>query len=698
MANLSTVRTRSNMTGFSLIELTVVLLIMSLLATVAVRSTSELGFQVRYEQTQDRLKLIKQAIVGTPNGQQAVNGFVADMGRLPQNLRELIDNRVAYSDCDVNPATDTDGDGNAALDQCLPWATGNCYDASNAWLAIFNQQACLSSNVTNSWRANVGNLGVGWHGPYLAVTDNPASNNAFTDGWGTETDNLFYGWRYEQALNTAMLGDANAANDQTDSNGIVRLIVQSFGRDGVQTNSLPTGDYADDEPANALQNDAGINYPTALVDKDDWLVDLAPGMTASFKVANSGACGFNHSPAYTDLRACRNASGRWRESGCQLSQSSCAAVNSHDPATTSADKITLWNSQANYCQIAKDDCTGSGFTWDLASSSCHITKAACAALSQPGLWTGASACRLEGAQCEVLAGAGKWNTATQSCEFDATSCAAASGVWDAATASCDLNRTDCINPSHPGTWDCNINQQTCTVAGGAWHRCDFTPAQCTGMAGGAYISRCEFSASACQRAGGAWQADSWGCAFTLPLTAPTTSAQCAAMGGQSNSYCAFDTQANCEAQNGTWNTVTVPHQCEFTAAQCLTKSGTPQEGDCAIARAEHDGTVFDPPACTTATGAWRWHQQALCMNVFYRSNGGLTVVSSTPTVVEENGNNQTVNFSFNNPTLIPVGANAIGIYEYDGDCNTDNPLYPADRTTPLHVDFAAHTTLPTLNW
>ena len=80
--------------GFSLVELTVVLLLITLLASVAVRETAELGFQTRYEQTRERLDMIRQAILGNPrqiiNGQQAVSGFVADMGRLPISVRRDI--------------------------------------------------------------------------------------------------------------------------------------------------------------------------------------------------------------------------------------------------------------------------------------------------------------------------------------------------------------------------------------------------------------------------------------------------------------------------------------------------------------------------------------------------------------------------------------------------------------------------------
>lgn len=146
--------------GFSLIELTVALLIVVLLAGIALRSTNELSFQVRYEQTQERLNRIKEAIIGNPhrtvNGQPDISGFVADMGRLPSCLRELITN--------------------------------------------FN---CATSNPNLTWvNADApSHLSTGWRGPYLTVANNPNDVDAFTDGWGNTSTDGNYGWNFD--LSTA---------------------------------------------------------------------------------------------------------------------------------------------------------------------------------------------------------------------------------------------------------------------------------------------------------------------------------------------------------------------------------------------------------------------------------------------------------------------------------------------------------------
>lgn len=750
--------------GFSLVEMTVVLLLITLLASVAVRETSELGFQTRYEVTKDRLEMIKQAILGNPrqitNGQQAISGFVADMGRLPDNMRELL--QMGY--CVKKIASDPPSAGDLHATAIRPNA---CSDTDYEWrwtnLPCTNGIAACTGG--HRWMAkqldSTTGLSFGWNGPYMTVNGSPEDPDVLTDGWGrlAEADDpltipydefTYYGWRFERGLNSAMLGDANTANDQNDPDGFVRLVIQSLGKDQAISNGLPNlnGDYDDDYPPNFQQNDAGVYYPNPLIDKEDWLVDVSGGITTHFKATVSPVCGFNGSLSATinampstenRLRICRNASGRWEESGCYVSKQTCASIDAKDSATTSADKITIWNAQTNHCEIAKDDCSGAGFTWDTTSSSCHINKTACEALTNPGIWTGASSCHLEPLECLALAG--NWKADTGICEFDATSCASANGSWDASTSSCDFKpsstnpeKCDTSVANDSGTWGCNISQTNCNVAGGAWNRCDFNPVQCLNMAGGSYVSRCEFTASMCARSGGVWQPNSASCQFNATSCGylggawdavnsycAFDSMSCSNIGANWNSFCAIDTQINCEAAYGNWNANTA--QCEFNDTQCLRKGGKPREGDCAMPRAEHDGAPFNKQTCETATGVWNAHRKAICLNVFYRKYGVLKWTTSLPTLVDEDGSLQSVQFDFlrNNQAFctayngawdgvqclynIPAGQNAIGIYEYTDNDNDgiycepgSDYLYPSDRQSPIAVDFRPKTTLPVINW
>ena len=82
-------------TGFSLLELLVVVSLLGMLAlatTVMVDNTDD---QQRFELTRTRLQQIRTAIIGDPsrtfNGEPVLSGFAMDMGRLPANINELVE-------------------------------------------------------------------------------------------------------------------------------------------------------------------------------------------------------------------------------------------------------------------------------------------------------------------------------------------------------------------------------------------------------------------------------------------------------------------------------------------------------------------------------------------------------------------------------------------------------------------------------
>ena len=81
--------------GFTLLELVVVIAIMAVLSTVALRSMTGVASQSRFEATQRTLEQIHEAILGSVNDRQTdgtpiCSGFIADAGRSPRSLDELI--------------------------------------------------------------------------------------------------------------------------------------------------------------------------------------------------------------------------------------------------------------------------------------------------------------------------------------------------------------------------------------------------------------------------------------------------------------------------------------------------------------------------------------------------------------------------------------------------------------------------------
>ena len=602
-------------TGFTLIEMTVVLLLITLMASVAVRETAELGFQTRYEQTKDRLEMIRQAILGNPrqiiNGQQAVSGFVADMGRLPDNLHELIhingycfgargwNNKVDCEDvgkgnstwktlCTDNNYTDQ----NSCETNNATWLGrkifGHCFDNVNALLAFDDETTCLAT-VGNVWKPMFYG---GWNGPYLNISGNPDDADALTDGWGNQATLATYqsyGWTFPQsdAFNQSygwsfFTLDTLTGNTQDSP----YLVIQSLGKNQQRDNAIPANtDYENDFPPNI--NRFGVDYyPNPVVLRQDWLVDISGGIMINLlKPYQSlgGFCGFLASQAnsFTTETDCKNAGGNWNGSSCTvIDASSCKSV---------------------------------GGKWQ----SCFFTSAQCSSFTD-GIWQ-------------------------ESCGFTQSSCDASGGTWSA---------TDRI---------CKFTLATCP-ASATWNG-----------------SACVFTENSCFNNRGTWQ-----------------------------KQCNFDNQAKCEktaangGPGGTWNTDN-PASCSFTLTQCNSASGLTKGKDCNVTNQEgvsNPVTRYSQQNCNNSTGTWASNMRQICLNIFYRDNGIATSRPSKPALIEENGGFQTVQFNFTNPPPpIPIGQNAIGIYEYDGDCDPDNnPLYPIDRQNPIQVDFHANTTLPVINW
>lgn len=79
--------------GLTLLELMVILMVLSLILTAAVRTWDVTLERARYQSTRHRLDQLVNVIVGNPdqtvNGQRVDFGFVGDMGRLPDGLVDL---------------------------------------------------------------------------------------------------------------------------------------------------------------------------------------------------------------------------------------------------------------------------------------------------------------------------------------------------------------------------------------------------------------------------------------------------------------------------------------------------------------------------------------------------------------------------------------------------------------------------------
>lgn len=141
--------------GLTLLELLLVVLILAALAGSAVAFLEGAEDHASFEDTRARLAAVRRAVAGRPgdsvNGQPLVSGFVADLGRLPSSLQELLE-RGTLPAWGVDPAT---------------------------------------------------GQGAGWRGPYLEPrVERDASGAAvrtFRDGWRNAGGPPLHGWKRFEA-------------------------------------------------------------------------------------------------------------------------------------------------------------------------------------------------------------------------------------------------------------------------------------------------------------------------------------------------------------------------------------------------------------------------------------------------------------------------------------------------------------------
>ncbi|MBW6453156.1 MAG: type II secretion system GspH family protein [Methyloprofundus sp.] len=357
--------------GFTLLEMVLVLFLVGLMASATLMLTESVEDQAKYDETKRRMDMMRKAIVGDPtrtiNGSPEISGFVADMGRLPNDVRELTEQAYCLTSGYATKADCTTA-GKTWHEQASYVVFELCSDPSYT-----EQTACEGAGET--WDANNANMAVGWNGPYLQVMPERDGSLMFRDGYGNTGDTT------EQATSDARNAGWKISIAPPD------ISVASEGFDA----SVITDDIQ-----------------SAIINASDWRVDLSGTSISAAFIKPYDPSLLTHSrcsdPTKTTKASCTspatwfggcNKAGYFNKTSCQTDSGAWDLCSD----ATSADK--------NACETASKIWYGEGYG---CAEQKYTTKAYC-----------------EGA---LGAAADTWRSCTDDGTLaDKASCEAANEIW-----------------------------------------------------------------------------------------------------------------------------------------------------------------------------------------------------------------------------------------------------------------------------
>ena len=354
--------------GFTLVEMLVVMTIAVGLAGIAVKSGSDLAFVARYEQTQATADNIKSAIIGYPgnriNGQPDISGYVADMGRTPEYLRDLLQAGYCRTAATVYINHESEASCKAINAAYIwNWATTPCIKKSDSTNTTFTSKSSCIPTATYVWigtDADTTNtkLKYGWNGPYLQTSKLGTDQDALGDGWGNKSDDN-YGWAITQA---SYVGDS--------------FSIESWGKDqadGPNNNcydgTLTVDPYSED----CINSTAQMEYTKTI----DYL-----SIKINADAQDASSAGFCTTTLSLNEASCTTTTTRKWDDNTAL----CIIINSDSESDCGNIASERWDKYLNACTIvtteivrhvnkvlSQTDCNSAiDRVWDTDSNECVI--------------------------------------------------------------------------------------------------------------------------------------------------------------------------------------------------------------------------------------------------------------------------------------------------------------------------------------
>ena len=241
----------SDQQGLTLLELLLVVTILSAMAYTTLAVVDNDSNQVRFEDTRNRLEMIRAAVLGSRHptawhdGYQG--GYVTDNGILPINIAALVDSPANYDLFGVvSPQFDP-----------IPDAGG----VNNGPAAGIGQEITLNDPLQTLLK--------GHRGFYVAGS----RNNRYRDGWGT--DRTVGG---AAAIDCPTDPGAAGGNEGTDVDAVNHGWCVTHSADGLYVDSYGLDAQAGALTGDVYEQDMAMAEPVLA---NDWLITVLAGSTVS---------------------------------------------------------------------------------------------------------------------------------------------------------------------------------------------------------------------------------------------------------------------------------------------------------------------------------------------------------------------------------------------------------------------------------